>query len=123
MKNIWCGLWNSEKCFSLDILEEEDREKYRELMDYSAKIREEANELVQQINGENFYEVLPQLMKFDAKLRIVSFFFSNKEIIEEYRCEELIELADSEYKKTHFDRLASFEIKPFEKDSLLFQIG
>ena len=118
----WCGLWNSDDCLFFDSSTVKENNEYDELMKYSEKLCDHANDLVQQIKGENFYELLPQIMTIDAKLRVFNFFLSNSDTLEEFSCKKVIDLVNAEYKAAHFERISGFKMKHFEKDSVLFQI-
>lgn len=115
----WCGLWNS-----MDFKQIENCSEARNpLSVYAAELCKKANELVLTINGENFYGVLPQLMALDAKLRLIKFYISSRNLFSELSDHEIIELIDMDYKSAHHEKILNFN-KEFEaEDSVLFQIN
>ncbi|MBL1226356.1 DUF7006 family protein [Enterococcus sp. BWR-S5] len=115
----WCGLWNSMDFKQIDNCSEAGNP----LTVYASELCQQANELVLTIKGENFYEVLPQLMTLDAKLRLVKFYISSRQLFSELSDYEIVKLIDEDYKNAHFEKILNFS-KAFEaEDSVLFQIG
>lgn len=115
----WCGLWNSVDFQQIVNCSEAGNP----LSVYAAELCEKANELVLTIEGENFYEVLPELMTLDAKLRLLKFYMCSRQLFSELSDHEIVELIDMDYKSAHFEKILNFN-KDFEaEDSVLFQIS
>ncbi|WP_086349225.1 DUF7006 family protein [Candidatus Enterococcus clewellii] len=115
----WCGLWNSMAFEQNDSRSEAGNP----LSDYAKELCQKANELVLTINGENFYEILPQLMRLDAKLRLVKFYISSRGLLNELSDQEIVALIDKEYKTAHFEKILNFNRMAEAEDSVLFQIS
>lgn len=112
---------NNQKHFSYYYFNFQEIEKgieQEKLEEYCERILTEFGQLIESISKDNFWEVLPKVLGFDAKMNLIS----ELSRFDDFSADEIIRITENDY-KNYFKELCGYDLSVEKKNSIIFNVG